>query len=205
MYNAEKPSVEDLPSTAQLLKSTIAALAAAAVILITVVLPAEYGIDPTRIGRVLGLTEMGEIKTQLQEEAEADQQSAVGSEPGWFAQLSSLFVSSAAAQEAEVWADEFSFSLAPGEGAEWKLVMEEAAEAEFSWNTDKGVVNFDLHGDGGGRSISYEKGRGVPAATGVLKASFTGNHGWFWRNRTGAPLKVTVRLRGAYTDIKRTY
>lgn len=205
MYNAEKPSLEELPSTEKLLKSTIAALIAAAVILITVVLPAEYAIDPTRIGRVLGLTEMGEIKTQLQEEAEADQQSALDADPSWFAQLGGLFVSSAAAQEAEVWKDEFSFTLAPGEGAEWKLTMEEGAEAEFNWNASEGVVNFDLHGDGGGRSISYEKGRGVPAATGVLKAAFTGNHGWFWRNRTGSPLTVTVRLRGAYGEVKRTY
>ena len=83
--------------------------------------------------------------------------------------------------------------------------MEEGAEAEFNWNAREGVVNFDLHGDGGGRSISYEKGRGVPAATGVLKAAFTGNHGWFWRNRTGSPLTVTVRLRGAYGEVKRTY
>ena len=50
------------------------AVIAALAILITVVLPAEYGVDPTRIGRVLGLTEMGEIKQQLAEEAEADRQ-----------------------------------------------------------------------------------------------------------------------------------
>ena len=45
----------------------------AAVILVTVVLPAEYGIDPTHIGRVLGLTQMGEIKARLAREAAADQ------------------------------------------------------------------------------------------------------------------------------------
>ena len=41
-------------------------------ILIAIVLPSEYAIDPTGIGRALGLTEMGEIKTQLAEEAAAD-------------------------------------------------------------------------------------------------------------------------------------
>lgn len=38
----------------------------------TVVLPAEYGIDPTGVGRALGLTQMGEIKTRLAKEALAD-------------------------------------------------------------------------------------------------------------------------------------
>ena len=72
MFNAEKPSLEELPSSAQLVKSTIIAAVSAVVILVTVVLPAEYGIDPTGVGKALGLAEMGEIKTQLAEEAEAD-------------------------------------------------------------------------------------------------------------------------------------
>ncbi|MDP2334528.1 MAG: transmembrane anchor protein [Reyranella sp.] len=74
MFNAEIPSRVDLPSTAQLVKSTIIAVIAAAVILVTIVLPAEYSIDPTGIGRALQLTQMGEIKKQLAIEAEADRQ-----------------------------------------------------------------------------------------------------------------------------------
>ena len=70
MFNAEKPSLEELPSSAQLLRSTVIAAVSALVILVTVVMPAEYGIDPTGIGRVLGLTEMGEIKQELAREAD---------------------------------------------------------------------------------------------------------------------------------------
>ena len=62
MFNSQLPSRDDLPSSESLLKSTLVALLAAIVILVTIVLPAEYGIDPTRIGRVLDLTQMGEIK-----------------------------------------------------------------------------------------------------------------------------------------------
>ena len=77
MYNAHKPNADELPSSAQLLKSTFIALGVAAAILVTAILPAEYGIDPTGVGKVLGLTEMGEIKTQLAEEADADQLAAL--------------------------------------------------------------------------------------------------------------------------------
>ena len=73
MYNTDIPNRAELPSTRQLLRSTIIAVVAAAVILITVVLPAEYGVDPTGAGRAMGLTEMGQIKTQLAEEAERDE------------------------------------------------------------------------------------------------------------------------------------
>ncbi len=60
------------PSMRTLVRATLLALAAAVVILVTVVLPAEYAIDPTGIGRVIGLTPMGEIKMRLAREAAAD-------------------------------------------------------------------------------------------------------------------------------------
>lgn len=72
MYNTDLPRRADLPTTAQLARSTIIAVILAAAILVTIVLPSEYGIDPTGLGRVLGLTAMGEIKVQLAQEAAAD-------------------------------------------------------------------------------------------------------------------------------------
>lgn len=72
MYNSNTPSNEDLPSTAKLIKSTILAIIVAGVLLLTVVMPSEYGIDPIGTGKMLGLVEMGEIKSALHAEAEAD-------------------------------------------------------------------------------------------------------------------------------------
>jgi hypothetical protein len=72
MYNTDIPSRAELPSAKQLVRSTLLAIAVAAALLVTAILPAEYGIDPTGLGRITGLTEMGEIKTQLSKEAEAD-------------------------------------------------------------------------------------------------------------------------------------
>ncbi|MDN3685963.1 hypothetical protein QW180_30055 [Vibrio sinaloensis] len=73
MYNTDMPSRAELPTTKQLVRSTFIALVTAIVLLITVILPAEYAIDPTGMGRALGLAEMGEIKAQLAQEAEEDQ------------------------------------------------------------------------------------------------------------------------------------
>lgn len=216
MYNSDTPTRAELPTSAQLLKSTAVAIFAAAAILVAVVLPSEYGIDPTGSGKLLGLTEMGEIKTQLSEEAEQDRLNsqpaqAVPAAPASVApqQGSSLLdriyaefvVGRARAQGAR--SDEMSVTLAPGEGAEIKLVMVKGAQANYAWTANGAVVNFDTHGDGGGENISYEKGRGVAEDEGVLEAAFDGNHGWFWRNRTDAPVTVTLKANGAYSDIKR--
>jgi hypothetical protein len=213
MYNSDTPTRAELPTSAQLLKSTIIAIVAAIAILVAIVLPSEYGIDPTGAGRVLGLTEMGEIKTQLAEEAEQDrirdEQDAVPTAPAAPQQGSNLLdriyaeflVGTAHAQETRT--DEMLVTLAPGEGAEIKLVMVKGAQANFAWTANGALVNFDTHGDGGGENISYEKGRGVAEDEGVLEAAFDGNHGWFWRNRTDAPVTVTLKTSGAYSDIKR--
>ncbi|WP_018236829.1 hypothetical protein [Ensifer sp. BR816] len=214
MFNSQAPAPEDLPTSGQLFRSTVLAAAAAAAILVAVVLPSEYGIDPTGAGSALGLTEMGEIKTQLSEEAERDRQldqnnaatPVMGQEPQ---QGSSLLqriirefgVSSAYAQE--IRRDELSLTLQPGEGAEIKLVMAKGAKANYVWTANGSKVNFDKHGDGNGESISYEKGRGVAEDSGVLEAAFDGNHGWFWRNRTSEAVTVTLKTDGAYSDVKR--
>jgi len=66
-------------------------------------------------------------------------------------------------------------------------------------------VNYDWHGDGSGQSISYEDGRGQAADDGAIRAAFTGNHGWFWRNRDRQDVTVTVYLRGDYSELRQTY
>lgn len=208
MYNAQKPTLDDLPSSAQLLKSTVIAAGVAAALLVTVVLPSEYNIDPTGMGQVLGLSEMGEIKQQLAEEAEMDRQMEevpVGPQTSIGSTLMGLIVGTAYAQEAsaEGWTDTITVELDPGQGTEVKLVMKEGAVVPFEWTVTGGVVNHDQHGDGSGDSISYEKGRAVEGQSGEMTAAFTGNHGWFWRNRGGADVTVVLKTSGAYSDIKR--
>ncbi|MBA4212544.1 MAG: transmembrane anchor protein [Polaromonas sp.] len=206
MYNSITPPPAELPTSRQLLRSTLLAAIAAAVLLVAVVLPAEYGIDPTGVGRVLRLTEMGEIKKQLAAEAEADAQAAsLAQAPASAAPIAAPQAPAPAVEAAQAapWRDEMRVKLTPGEGAEIKLRMQAGDKAEYQWVVEGGMVNFDTHGDGGGRSISYEKGRGVPQDEGELVAAFTGNHGWYWRNRGQADVTLILRTRGTYSDIKR--
>lgn len=208
MFNAEKPSLDELPSSKQLIRSTVIAGAAAVAILVTVVLPTEYNIDPTGIGEALGLAEMGEIKSQLAEEAEADRQMGLDEQSSLLGGVLGLFVGAAYAQEAapaegaEAWRDETTFTLKPGDSAEWKMVMEAGQTAEYQMLVEGGRVNFDLHGHGGGNSVTYEKGRGSTGAEGEVTADFDGEHGWFWRNRDSADITVTVQVRGEYAEFK---
>ncbi|VVT32800.1 conserved hypothetical protein [Marinobacter salarius] len=227
MYNTDIPNREELPSTAKLVRSTIIAAIVALFLLVTVVMPAEYALDPTGAGRLLGLTEMGEIKEQLAEEAAADEaaqmvavQSSVDQKTPEVKEpvVDEAVEEPAPSPEVEVapaepapepeiaepqWQDEVRMVLTPGEGTEFKLTMEEGATARFSWVSQGGPINFDTHGDGGGQSISYEKGRGVPEDEGELVAAFTGNHGWFFRNRNDNNITLVLRTGGDYGELRK--
>jgi hypothetical protein len=200
----------ELPSSQTLLRSTIIALAVAAALLVTIVLPAEYAVDPTGIGRVLGLTQMGEIKMSLAQEAAAAEAAEAALLDGGAAAPAADGPGSTAASDTTTVptsrSDVTTITLRPNEGKEVKLEMEEGATVRYNWNVDGGVVNYDTHGDpwNAPREFyhGYGKGTGVPSQEGELVAAFDGLHGWFWRNRTGATVTVTLRTEGAYQGVR---
>lgn len=204
----------DLPSSRTLLRSTLIAATVAIALLVTAVLPAEYGVDPTGIGRVLGLTEMGEIKMVLAKEAAlADSMEAAALASGVTDSVTSTTPaapatatdpSPAAASSADSANGHVTeIVLRPNEGKEIKLAMRKGARVTFSWSTDQGAVNYDTHADGPGiRYHGYAKGTGKQSDEGVLVAAFDGMHGWFWRNRGTEVVKLTLRTSGDYQEVK---
>ncbi|MBX2805330.1 MAG: transmembrane anchor protein [Hyphomicrobiales bacterium] len=203
MYNAPQPKLEDLPSNRQLRRMSIVAAIGAAAIGVMVYLPAEYGVDPTGVGSVLGLTEMGEMKQQLAKEAAEDEKlHGTQDSSSLIDDVFGLFVASAHAQEA--WKDEVTFTLEPGAYTEIKATMEKGAMLTYAWIAEGGRINFDLHAHAGGENVTYEKGRGQTSGEGSFETPFAGDHGWFWRNRDKSAVTVTLQLRGEYSGIVRS-
>lgn len=214
MYNTDIPTRAELPSKAQLLRSTGIAIVTAGVLLITVVLPSEYGIDPSGVGNAFGLTEMGKIKSALAAEAAADKVAAatppkaVSAAAAVPAVTAASPVGAAAVADAgKVRSDEMLVTLKPGEGTEVKMAMLKGAVVNYSWKTDGGMVNHDTHGDpanGPANTFhSYRKEKQVTGNSGEFAAVFDGNHGWFWRNRSDKPVTITLKTNGAYSSIKK--
>ena len=206
MHNSNIPPHVELPSSQRLIKSTFIALAMACLLLVTTVLPAEYGVDPTGIGSVLGLTKMGEIKTSLAKEAEAATQAetlpTVEADSGITSVIEQTGQIVIPSQEKK---DTITLKLQPNQAAEVKLAMSKNASTVYEWTAD-GPINFDTHGDPvpykKGFYHGYGKGRAVKQDKGTIIAAFDGNHGWFWRNRTNRTVMLTLRTQGAYEDIK---
>jgi len=206
MTNVNTPPKDELPSSSQLLRSTAIAAVVAVVLLVTIVLPAEYGVDPTGVGRALGLKQMGEIKMALAKEAAADAAtpSPIGTAPA--VASSAVADTTSVLPDSTVNARVTTITLQPTQGREIKLTMKKGARVNYSWSTDRGVVNYDTHGDPvpmpRGFYHGYGKGQGQASDTGVLIAAFDGIHGWFWRNRGKVVVTVTLRVSGDYEDLK---
>ncbi|WP_312917962.1 transmembrane anchor protein [Stutzerimonas kunmingensis] len=226
MYNNQRPDLSELPSSSQLLRSTLIALIAAGVLLVTVVMPAEYAIDPTGAGRLLGLTQMGELKQTLAEEAATEAQPPAEAAPAEPAATTPDKDEPVAAQAEPAPAaaptpaqpappkvatqqHEVNLTLKPNQATEIKLEMKEGAKANFHWTANGGRLNYDTHGDPykapKGFYHGYGKGKNAPELQGELVAAFDGKHGWFWRNRTNETVKLTLRTDGEYITIEQVF
>lgn len=201
MSNIGSPPPDSLPPSRTLLKSTLVAVVIAALLLVVVVLPAEFGVDPTGIGRVLRLKEMGEIKMQLAKEAAAADSAARNVV---VAEAAPPARATAAPEAPAERFDTVRVVLQPNQGREIKLAMQKDARVAFAWVSEAGSVNYDMHADRKAdpeiKYYGYKKGQNVAADSGQLVAGFEGMHGWFWRNRTRAPVTVVLTVRGAYAE-----
>lgn len=203
MYNSNIPADRELPSTQKLVKSTIGAAVVAVTLLITTVLPSEYGIDPTGIGNALGLKKMGEIKVSLAEEVEAEKRAKVSMEAVAKVEPAAKMLVEEVVAESR--SDSMTFSIAPNQGIEIKAKMKKGETVTYDWQSTDGKINFDVHGDSKKLKIryhNYEKGS-VITKEGEVTAAFDGSHGWFWRNRSGKTASITLNVSGNYESLDR--
>ena len=180
-------------STPQLLKATAVALLAASALLVTTVLPAEYGIDPTGLGRVFGLTALNT--------APAAAPALAVPAPRATAPQATVIQHPAAFRS-----EEMTLTLQPKEGAEIKALMRAGEAFVFSWVSTGGPVNFDMHGEkpnDGDQFSSYWKDRGQTEAHGSFTAPFDGSQGWYWSNKGAAPVTITVKVSGYFEKLYR--
>ena len=165
-----------------------AALLVAGLVLVTVILPAEYALDPLGTGAKLGLLELGETGKQV-EAMEAEK----GKTTGGGVLL--------APQQGAFNQETVTFQLKPSEGFEYKYRLEKGESLLYSWSSSA-PMNTEFHAepDEGPRGYAqtYEKKDGMTGASGTLTAPFSGIHGWYWENTTNQPATVTLASAGYY-------
>jgi hypothetical protein len=169
--------------------ATGAALLLAGLILVIVVLPAEYGFDPLGTGARLGLVGLGQVEQAAEASAAASGAAAGGAMPA------------VAPKEAAYNQETVEFTLGPREWVEYKYRLGKGDALLYSWRAT-GNVDYELHGepDGAPRGYAdtYDKQAAKSQASGALTAPSAGIHGWYWENRATKPVTVSLTTAGFY-------
>lgn len=196
----------------KIFKATLIALLIGALLLVVAVLPAEYGIDPTGAGKVLGFSKLyvpenNEIKsistissTSLLPLIKLEK---AGSGPYVIRPVEADYPAPKA--QLEFTEDKTKVIVPAGKGIEFKIHMLKYGTMKYEWTTaNNEILYFDFHGE-----VKQEKEvkevyfesytiSNSSNMVGTFLAPYTGKHGWFFRNNSNEDIMVNFRLKGQY-------
>ena len=183
-------------SRKRILVSTVIATLLAMLILVSIVLPVEYNIDPIGIGTRLGLTALATAKTRPVQTTELPQ---VQPETSVTDEIAQLTPDSFRTETIEI-------PMQGDEELEYKFHMEKGQMLLYTWDTGDTEMYYEFHAEPTEGQypedyyMSYQIGDGVSGASGTLVAPFTGNHGWYFLNLTENPVTVKLQVSGYYAS-----
>ncbi len=180
------------PSAKTLILATLGAGVVATVLTLLVVLPAEFGRDPTGFGRLTGLDKLA---------PHDHHEEVVQVMPGTTAPAQS--------QDAPFRTDTIDIALvAKGDKSgrsdlEYKVAMKTGGTIVYAWSADAedGALLSDLHAETLPEpdvKVYAFKQSTAPAANGSLTAPIDAPHGWYFQNKSDKPVTIRLKLAGYY-------
>jgi len=181
-----------MTSTSTLIKSTIIALILAVLVLFSIILPAEYNIDPTGIGAKLGLTALANPLVKNIDNS-IDKNTNTNSD-------NTSTDKTALKQHSNA----INITVPARGGIEFKFSMLKYQKMQYDWQTNGEQLYFDLHGEPKGDTTGYFESYAIAtlsAMKGSFIAPFAGSHGWYWKNKSNNPVLVKLIVTGEYNII----
>ncbi len=99
------------------------------------------------------------------------------------------------------WKDVITITIPARGDKEYKLMFAKGATFEYAWQSNKGELFFDFHGEPKGDTTGYFKSfdKGTNnQSNGSLTTIFEGTHGWYWKNNNPYPVTITLNVNGEY-------
>lgn len=149
--------------------------------LLTTVLPAEYGVDPLGTGRPLGLLELYNARTV------AGPPIAPPAGGPLVAQTSPFRLDSRQLTVQSLGSIEFKYELPKG------------TSMTYSWRATA-PIDFDFHTEVAGRpnaSDTFERGEAAEGS-GFYTAPYDGIHGWYWENLNDTDVTISLDAAGFF-------
>ena len=165
------------PSTHTLIKATIIALLIALILFITIILPVEFGYDPTGSGKFLNLVKLTEESAIVEVKAAEVKPSLAYQE-----NITTVVVP-------------------PQRGIEYKFSLPKYGRLSYQWHSNNQPLYFDFHGEPKGDTTGFFESYVIATTDsmeGTMTVPFEGVHGWYWKNTTDNEITVTLSTQGEY-------
>ncbi|HIG60165.1 MAG TPA: hypothetical protein EYQ22_04665 [Gammaproteobacteria bacterium] len=178
----------------KLIRNTGVAALVAITLLLTIILPAEFDIDPTGVGSVLGISGLSHQAVVEGVNSETGENAIGGPSPLHIHHQPPLkFV-------------DVDLVLEPYGQGEFKLKMQANAELSYLWHSGTDLVYADLHGhtlvmgDEGEEEIvvRYLETQEGTGESGQFHTPFGGDHGWYFLNLETRPINIRVQISGNF-------
>ncbi|MDO9274361.1 MAG: hypothetical protein Q7T92_02295 [Lutibacter sp.] len=198
----------------KIIKAIALSLVIGAIILVGAVLPAEYGIDPTGAGKLLGFS-----KLYIPENPETPSTTFEGTVSNTSFPLIKLEKAGSdsnverpmeadnppPAKQFEQKEDSVQIIVPAGKGIEFKINMLKYGTMKYEWTTaNREILYFDFHGEVKQetevKDVYFESYTMANSnnMVGTFLAPYEGKHGWFFRNNSNTDAIVNLRLKGQY-------
>ncbi len=163
----------EAPKAGAIVKATLLALIVAAAVLVFAVLPAEFGLDLTGVGRLLGLNALAtEATTAIVDQAQAYK------------------------------TDTTEFVLGSYETVEYKYRLAAGASLQYTWAATRPLI-YDFHAEPDGAAAGYAESfdqQTREQSHGTYVAPFPGIHGWYWENPGVGEVTIRLTTSGFYNE-----
>ena len=171
MSEIERP----IQSKPNLFKALVLSVLMALAVFVTIVLPAEFGVDITGVGSMLGLNR------------------------GYNAEI----ISRPGEGDLVFRQDEVEILVPANDGLEYKFFLYIHSNINYEWKRTS-TLYFDMHGDPEADTTGYFESYAaatVDEMSGSVTLPFTGSHGWYWRNDTDEDITISLKTLGNYDVI----
>lgn len=203
--------MSDSPQSTTIIKGLVGAFIAAMLATVLLIMPAEFGRDPTGVGGLLGLTGLAETEAGIAQPKALAMDGAFPAIVADFDEYEPPVIGLPFANiidDIDMQRDDITITLEAGEQVEYKAIMNRGDSLVYAWTSDAEEIYSDFHADPtedielypDGYFVRYQESE-EPGSKGSLVAPFTGNHGWYWLNYNEVPVTIELTVRGYYTEI----
>ena len=172
----------------------------AVLLVIALVLPTAYGIDPTGIGSKLGLVKaqpgqpenLARTETTTEPSGLSPRQASKASKP------IVTDIDNGLEPERE---DTVSLVVPPKSAMAYRITMLRDYALNYHWKTDDKRVNLTFRGEGKNIPLKIFKDFSKDHSAkgqGLFIVPFPGVYGWYWENQSDQPITIWLNARGAY-------